>query len=161
MFIHGVAIGSCFPSIGWMDFDDMVKKVKIVDKRHLNVAQIDTIFKAVNYEVVDLEDNPDRDLCRYEFFEIIVRMAMAKYKDYSFTPRQAFEKMMEEHWKPYAGTSDAHNTRWSHIYTVAVNDIMEFNAANTKKLYNSLKKTPSARAVALEDLHAYVKSIHT
>lgn len=39
---------------------------------------------AVNFEEVgggaaDLEDNPDKELCRYEFFEILVRMAKHKF----------------------------------------------------------------------------------
>jgi hypothetical protein len=35
----------------------------------------------VNFEGVPggLDDNPDKELCRYEFFEILVRMAIAKY----------------------------------------------------------------------------------
>jgi len=42
---------------------------------------IDRIFIAVNVDMEQLEDNPDRDLCRYEFYEIIVRMGGAKFKD--------------------------------------------------------------------------------
>lgn len=87
IFLYSVAMSNHFPSIGWMDFDEMCKRVKIIDKQHLNVATIDTIFKAVNFEVVDLEANDDRDLCRYEFFEIIVRMAMEKYIKHNLTPR--------------------------------------------------------------------------
>jgi hypothetical protein len=35
----------------------------------------------VNFEGVPggLDDNPDKELCRYEFFEIMVRMAIAKF----------------------------------------------------------------------------------
>lgn len=44
---------------------------------------IDRVFIMVNVELLGQEndDNPDRDLCRYEFYEIIVRMAGAKFKD--------------------------------------------------------------------------------
>jgi hypothetical protein len=42
---------------------------------------IDRVFIATNVDLVELEDNPDRDLCRYEFYEIIVRMGGAKFKD--------------------------------------------------------------------------------
>lgn len=40
---------------------------------------MDRLFIATNYEVTDLPDNPDTSLCRYEFFEILVRMAICKY----------------------------------------------------------------------------------
>jgi hypothetical protein len=39
------------------------------------------VFIATNVELVDQEDNPDRDLCRFEFYEIICRLGAAKYKD--------------------------------------------------------------------------------
>lgn len=70
---------SNYPSIGWLDFVDLCEECKIADNKFLNKQQIDIIFKAVNFEVVELADNPDRDLCRYEFFEILVRMATTKY----------------------------------------------------------------------------------
>ena len=36
---------------------------------------IDRIFIAVNVELVDMVENADRALCRFEFYEIIVRIA--------------------------------------------------------------------------------------
>jgi len=41
---------------------------------------VDRAFIAVNFEVDDIDDNPNRELCRYEFMEILVRIADAKYK---------------------------------------------------------------------------------
>jgi len=32
-------------------------------------------------ELVEQEDNPDRDLCRFEFYEILARLGAAKFKD--------------------------------------------------------------------------------
>jgi len=43
------------------------------------MSAIDRAFIATNFEEVDLEDNPDKSLCRYEFYEIIVRIAVEKY----------------------------------------------------------------------------------
>lgn len=42
---------------------------------------VDRLFIATNVELIQQEDNPDRDLCRFEFYEIIVRLGAAKYKD--------------------------------------------------------------------------------
>lgn len=57
---------------------------KLIDK-HLTLSTIDRLFIAVNFEGVPggLDDNPDKELCRYEFFEILVRMAIAKYPNAS------------------------------------------------------------------------------
>ena len=37
------------------------------------------MFVAVNVEEEDLEDNPNRALCRYEFLEILFRISIAKH----------------------------------------------------------------------------------
>lgn len=42
---------------------------------------IDRIFIAVNVELVDMVENADRALCRFEFYEIIVRIAQSKLVD--------------------------------------------------------------------------------
>lgn len=42
---------------------------------------MDRAFVATNYEEVDLENNDDNSLCRYELLEIIVRLAKMKYVD--------------------------------------------------------------------------------
>ena len=44
------------------------------------MATVDRAFIAVNYEEDDIGDNPNRSLCRYEFMEILVRLADAKYR---------------------------------------------------------------------------------
>jgi hypothetical protein len=49
------------------------------------MKDIDKIFIATNFEIVDLDENADRSLCRYEFFEIIVRMAYSKYFEKGLT----------------------------------------------------------------------------
>lgn len=42
---------------------------------------MDRAFVAVNYEEVDLDNNDDNSLCRYELLEIIVRLAKIKYME--------------------------------------------------------------------------------
>lgn len=42
---------------------------------------MDRAFVATNYEEVDLDNNDDNSLCRYELLEIIVRLAKMKYVD--------------------------------------------------------------------------------
>ena len=39
---------------------------------------IDRLFIATNVELFDMVDNADRALCRFEFYEIIARIAKAK-----------------------------------------------------------------------------------
>ena len=83
-YLYGQATSN-YPSVGMMDFANLCSAWKIVHPRDLSISDIDRLFYAVNFEEVqgeqgDLEDNPDKELCRYEFFEIIVRMAKLKFE---------------------------------------------------------------------------------
>ncbi len=79
IFISLISIASNYPFITWLDYAQWIKKIGIVDDINLPMATFDRMFIACNIEEEDLEDNPDRALCRYEFLEILVRMTYAKY----------------------------------------------------------------------------------
>ncbi len=71
--------GELFPNIGWLEFSKFCIESGIIDK-NCTFSMVDRAFIAVNFEVDDIDDNPNRELCRYEFMEILVRIADAKYK---------------------------------------------------------------------------------
>jgi hypothetical protein len=75
-----IGLSDEYPSVAWMNFVNYTHQWKIVDK-NLTQADIDRIFIATNFEEVDLEDNDDRNLCRYEYYEIIARMAKVKFQE--------------------------------------------------------------------------------
>ena len=63
---------------------------------------MDRTFVATNYEEVDLDDNDDNSLCRYELLEIVVRMAKIKFHEKGICPSiaEATEKLLVEHIIP-------------------------------------------------------------
>jgi len=72
----------------------------------LAVADIDRLFFAVNFEEGaedsdELDDNPENELCRYEFFELIVRMAKLKYENMKLglSVPNSLRKFIEDHIK--------------------------------------------------------------
>ena len=65
---------SGFPNISWIDFSNYCEKCRIFDKNIL-LSTIDRIFIATNVELEKNDDNPDKALQRYEFYEILVRIA--------------------------------------------------------------------------------------
>ena len=79
-FTYSIALSS-FPSISWIDFCNLCSEWNIPDNKTCTMQTIDRVFIATNVELVEQEDNPDRDLCRFEFYELILRMGGAKYKD--------------------------------------------------------------------------------
>jgi hypothetical protein len=60
--------------MGWIDFSNFCEKCHIFDKA-IGISTIDRIFIATNVTLEKQEDNPDKALCRYEFYEILVRIA--------------------------------------------------------------------------------------
>jgi hypothetical protein len=63
----------------------------------VTLADIDRSFIVTNFEVVDNPDNPDHALCRFELFEILIRIANLKYREtgQAQTYAEAFEKLLE------------------------------------------------------------------
>ena len=74
------AATSAFPSISMLDFSTLCQSTNMMDK-YLNLSTLDRLFIATNVELVEMDDNPDKELCRFEFLEILVRIVGAKYKD--------------------------------------------------------------------------------
>jgi hypothetical protein len=84
-----------------MDFSIFSEICKFLDK-NVVLATIDRLFIAANVEIIANDENPDKELCRFEFFEILLRIAVAKYKDTSIcaSPSEALEKLLKENVFP-------------------------------------------------------------
>lgn len=65
---------SGFPCINWIAYSDYCALCKLVDQ-NCNLASIDRAFIATNVELEKHEENPATALERYEFMEILVRIA--------------------------------------------------------------------------------------
>ena len=74
-----IAKPKTYPTIDWLDFVAACNKWGILTDKSLTQQDIDRIFIATNFEEEDLEENDDSSLCRYEYFEILVRIAKTKY----------------------------------------------------------------------------------
>jgi len=79
-FFDQIASYSSYPAIDWIDFTNHCNTWSVVDK-NLKMADIDRIFIATNVELEEQDANEDRSLCRFEFYEIITRMARTKYME--------------------------------------------------------------------------------
>jgi len=87
--IHRYCIGvSSYPYISWLEFAGFCKKWLIpgktsswlyLDEGTCSMTVIDWQFVATNFEEVKNEQNRERYLCRFEFYEILVRIAEEKY----------------------------------------------------------------------------------
>ena len=79
IFVHLASISN-FPNITQLDFSDFCVKCNFLDE-NVTISTIDLMFIASNYEIKVDNENPDRALCRYEFYEVLLRIANAKYRE--------------------------------------------------------------------------------
>lgn len=105
----------------------------------MSVSTVDRLFIAVNFEGVPggLDDNPDKELCRYEFFELLVRMAIAKFP--SHPPAEALKKLVEEYLLCDPGLLSWWKFRQELVWTLEVDDLLKANAHLSRKLYLSVQ----------------------
>ncbi len=104
---------------------------------HFHMSIIDRLFIAVNVELVDMVDNADRALCRFEFYEIIVRIAQAKFVDNghfksiskatehlieNYILRYRFEKMEGQEWRD------------RELWTIEIDAFFQVNIKNIQKV---------------------------
>ena len=99
-----IATPKNYPVIGWLDYVNTCNQWGIVGEG-LTGADIDRTFIATNFEEVDLENNDDKSLCRYEFLEIISRLGKIKYFDTGVCPDipKATEKLIVDFILPSLG----------------------------------------------------------
>lgn len=104
----------------------------------------------MNFEGVPggLDDNPDKELCRYEFFELLVRMAIAKFPNYP--PADALRKLVEEYMLTDPNLLSWWRFRQELIWTLEVDDLLKANTHITRKLYQSVQ-TVLKKQFHLED----------
>lgn len=99
------------------------------------MSTIDRLFIATNVEMVELEDNPDRDLCRYEFYEIIVRMADERYRKSgdSLTLPEAVERMITENVDKFSNfVLPWQSWRSQELWTLRIDDLFRANLDTLK-----------------------------
>jgi hypothetical protein len=78
-----LAVKSSYPSISLLDFSSFIASLGFLSdpSSTLTLQHLDRLFIAANYEVEEQDENPDRSLNRFEFIEVLVRVAGVRYRD--------------------------------------------------------------------------------
>ena len=128
--------------IDWLDFVDACNATgwNIVDnkKKDLTGSDIDRIFIATNFEEEDLEENDDNSLCRFEFLEIIARMAKQKYFERGVckTVAESVEKLLVDFIIPNSIESmEWQLFRDNQLWTLEVDDLFKANQYGVDQLF--------------------------
>ena len=148
-----LAANSNWPNVGQLDFCDFTGKAKILDNA-VNISAVDRSYIAATLKVADFVSSaPSNGLRRFEFLEILVRLANVKYIESKIlkTYAEAIERLMKdcilvhfqpEPWQPF---------RDAHLWHIDVNDIFEANTVHLKTIYKHYK-TPTKGFMELADV---------
>lgn len=97
MYIH-MACTSKYPFVSLTDFATFCHRSKIFDQ-NITFESLETAFNITNQNENEENNSQDRVLHRYEFFEMIVILAIAKFFETSICRdvAQSVEKLIEVH----------------------------------------------------------------
>ena len=101
---------------------------------------VDRAFIAANVAVEGQkisDDNPANALSRFEFLEILVRLAQAKFKETGLcsTFEESMTRLLDEFIFPLANPEPWQEFRDELLWTLDVNDVLEANLEGLKKVY--------------------------
>jgi hypothetical protein len=80
-----IAKSSSYPTITLIDFKKFLDVCKIYDI-NISLTTVELLFVKTNDTINEYKNRGERALHRYEFLEIIVRLAQVKYKDAKVIP---------------------------------------------------------------------------
>jgi len=143
------------------EFTSFSQKCHFLDNKNINLAALDRLLITTNVSLHNYTSSAERDLQRYEFLEIIVRLANAKYKEthQANTTVAAIEKLLHENIFPNARRVDGENFRKYHCYNVKTNEILKKNESLLKKVYDSYTHSKK-RWITMEECQAYVRKLN-
>ena len=146
-----IAATSAWPNVGQLDFCDFATKARFLDAQ-VNIACVDRSFIAANLKVADQATAPSNGLKRFEFLEILVRLANSKYGEPKIvkTYAEATEKLITECVIPYYTPDPWQEFRDKELWTIDVNDLLESNLESLEAIYRRFR-TPTKQFMDLED----------
>lgn len=100
--------------------------------------------------------NKEKSICRYEFIEILIRMAIKRYmgkKDKSYTFNEAIDRFIEQDFLPNVKSADYayEGYRYEKIHIDPMNVVLKANEEILRGLYEKYKKD-NRNALYLDDV---------
>ena len=136
-----------YPTISWLDFSAACVSWNVIDK-NLSSQDIDRTFIATNFEEVDLDNNDDNSLCRYEFLEITARLGKIKYTEKGIcdTVAEGTRRIIEEFMIP--NTCERmpwQEWREERLWNLEIDDLYKANKKGMDALYKFTKTGPHSK----------------
>ena len=151
---------SSYPTISMNDFTSFANQCKILDHNYIGLAALDLLLVATCVSINQYVNSAEKDLQRYEFLEMIVRVANFRYKEQGLAKNtvEAIERLMKELIYPNAKSMDGDHFRKYWCYNVKTNEILKKNEVLIKKLYDSYTHAKK-RYIEMTECQAYVRKL--
>ena len=137
-YYSAVAPAGMIFSIGTNTFSDIVSNCSgLVDNDTLKLSDLDLEFVATNAGIARHKYNPERNLCRHEFIEIFVRIAITKYFKTKIvdTIPQAVFKIYNDNLRDFFSQFDWHKWRRERLWNEECDLAFKRNMPTLEKIY--------------------------
>ena len=117
------------PDFGKKEFWKFCQRAGIFDKQ-MNQNIFDNYWKVTNFELIDQDNNDDNKLIRFEFFEILLRIAKGKYMDFGNETQLAYAltKLLQTYILPMVPKLwPLQSWRDEQLWTTEINEFMRSN----------------------------------
>ncbi|KAL4499138.1 hypothetical protein ABPG72_017040 [Tetrahymena utriculariae] len=120
-------------------FQDLISQTKISDGKIIKSSDIEFNFIATNAQKEKHPRNPDKALIRFQFMEVLVRLAFDKYiKNKTFSSfSEAFKQILNEEdlLKVLMASNDPQKWRENRLWTTQCDTLIKNNMEFFKKIY--------------------------
>ncbi|KAJ0392781.1 hypothetical protein ATCC90586_002931 [Pythium insidiosum] len=141
-------------AVPWSGYVEFLSDARIMDEssEFCRLADLENVFVAANLELTQEakeKDNPDRSLTRFEFLEVVIRIAINKYHrscvvfllfvratNVCDTPAKAVDKLVVDDLTPIC-PEDPNEFRARYLYTEEISDVFSEHVVLMQDLYNS------------------------
>lgn len=165
--------GSTEPTLGMTELTQFAYTCKVLDAS-LNLVTFDRIFTATCAPTNKQKPAGEKRLHRYEFIELLVRLAQAKYADKitdtskkryayqqnaepSLTLADLLQSFISKDLLPNVKMVDYHALRHQHIYQNKVDELLRKNEMVIAKLYNAFV-VPPCQHLAIAQVAGFVSA---
>ena len=130
------AARSSFPCISWLKYQEMCEECEIIDK-DLNIEVLDQIFMDTSIDLEEMPEEPSTELQRFQFMEVIVRLAGAKYLKRGICSSYAasVRKLLDEHILRIEGQDRWQEFRDQELWQHDVDDLFKANSEHLTQIY--------------------------
>ena len=135
-----------FPVLGTLDFSNFAQQCKFDENDPaINLSTLDRTFIAASLQIETQNlkgaELPSDKLNRFEFIEILVRLANIKFCETKKLKSisEATQVLIEDYIKKYFTPEPWQKFRDEQLWTIPVQDLLEANLNNLTKIYESYK----------------------